>query len=538
MMRYLLAAEADKIQDTIFRSVHLREVVGGSQLLNRFCETADRLIDGGGEIIVSDAGSFRVLLDDKTRAQEFGRQLAEIYRRLMGGTLTVAEPVACGADFAEASKKAMAELRQAKLSRRGAVGMQHIPFSAFCGSCGAGIATVHARRVDDQRGGYICNACLNQMHERAARGQGFVREFQKAVREFLMPDEPMLAEKVLAMEIPTQENLAALDAHGDIAYLVTDGNEMGRLFSACRDKNVLCALSKGLKQSMRRSLAQPTACLVKHYASLAGKVTANEDKQAWLPVLPLILGGDDCCAMLPAQFAIDFARKFCRNFQVQMQDLCSKLGLDEPVSMAAAVVVCKGKYPHRTAYERAALLLKDAKLLSRLIAHQQPGKELSALNFDKIIGNEVNNLVEDRTRYRPSLKPYIIAGQAPHPVTRLEIDDPLGRYGLLLDDLFKARQSLGALPNKRLQELRELFGRSGEIKPTGSYTMEAWLKELDYLLDRLQIVSEQRGDLMDALSRLGNASYRGRRDENPWRFVERGEEYYAHGLPDLIEVWD
>ena len=37
MPRYLLAAEADKIQDFIFRAAKLREVGGPSRLLARFC---------------------------------------------------------------------------------------------------------------------------------------------------------------------------------------------------------------------------------------------------------------------------------------------------------------------------------------------------------------------------------------------------------------------------------------------------------------------------------------------------------------------
>ena len=52
-MGYLLAAEADKIQDLIFRSSRLREVVGASQLLTRFCRrsrTAPRKVWGGGDI--------------------------------------------------------------------------------------------------------------------------------------------------------------------------------------------------------------------------------------------------------------------------------------------------------------------------------------------------------------------------------------------------------------------------------------------------------------------------------------------------------
>ena len=94
MARYLLAAEADKIQDLIFRSSRLREVVGASQLLTRFCKMVpDSLIDAETEIIISDGGSFRILFKNENTAKIFGEYLCEIYRLATGGTLTVAEPV-------------------------------------------------------------------------------------------------------------------------------------------------------------------------------------------------------------------------------------------------------------------------------------------------------------------------------------------------------------------------------------------------------------------------------------------------------------
>jgi len=36
MTRYLVAADADQIQNFLFRSSHLREVIGGSMLLTHF----------------------------------------------------------------------------------------------------------------------------------------------------------------------------------------------------------------------------------------------------------------------------------------------------------------------------------------------------------------------------------------------------------------------------------------------------------------------------------------------------------------------
>lgn len=44
MTGYLLAAEADKIQDFVFRASHLREVSGASALLDRFCEQAPQAL--------------------------------------------------------------------------------------------------------------------------------------------------------------------------------------------------------------------------------------------------------------------------------------------------------------------------------------------------------------------------------------------------------------------------------------------------------------------------------------------------------------
>lgn len=68
-MSYLLAAEADRIQDLVFRSSSLREVVGGSQLLSRFCDEvpvqlAARLgIDA--QAVTSGGGSFHIKVTDR-----------------------------------------------------------------------------------------------------------------------------------------------------------------------------------------------------------------------------------------------------------------------------------------------------------------------------------------------------------------------------------------------------------------------------------------------------------------------------------------
>jgi hypothetical protein len=146
-MPYLLAAEADKIQDFIFRSSRLREVVGASQLLTRFCRSIDDTLakKHGGQVVVNDGGSFRVIFDDLAKAHAFGADLAELYRLALGGSLTVAEPVALSGDFRKANEMAGEKLRWAKSRRQGAVAEVHMPYVAFCASCGVALA----RSVND-----------------------------------------------------------------------------------------------------------------------------------------------------------------------------------------------------------------------------------------------------------------------------------------------------------------------------------------------------------------------------------------------------
>ena len=51
----------------------------------------------------------------------------------------------------------------------------------------------------------------------------------------------------------------------------------------------------------------------------------SREKKEWLvPVLPLILGGDDLFALIPAPYALDFARRFCLAYEEQLKKLVDR----------------------------------------------------------------------------------------------------------------------------------------------------------------------------------------------------------------------
>lgn len=533
MTRYLLAAEADKIQDLIFRSARLREVVGGSQLLERFCEEVPRLLlkkYGGNpkqDLLIHSGGSFRVLFDQKATAEKFGEYLAVVYRLATGGPLTVADdPVAINGDFPKASEQAAESLRQAKRRRGGWHSPSHLPYVAFCASCGVGLAVTHQKYHpddEDEDKQYLCRSCLAKANERTdqkANDPGtFLRKFYHAVVRDGDYDWPGHHKRPDIGERDPVEDIADYDDRRYVAYLVADGNEMGRLFNKCRGPEQMRGLSQGLECVMREALAAPTQKIRENHL--------RDGRPNFIPVYPLILGGDDLFALIPAPWALAFAAQFCREYEQRMKALLQELEFNEETpTISAAVVICKNKHPHRLAHEAGERALKEAKRLSKRLARSPgaQGKPLSVVNFEVVLSGGLVPPDESEPQLRPTLRPYW--------VTNGEKKVPAG-WGLPIQRLLEAREKLEAveMPRKRLIEFRDLYERDN--LPDRS-DLEPWKADLEHLLNRIDRNEQQGKTMRSVLKQLGG------NEQAYWHRVQRwpGETWHGHGLPDLLQAWD
>lgn len=539
-MRYLLAAEADKIQDFIFRSSRLREVVGASQLLSRFCrEGAPPLLETQRgnpdiDILVKDGGSFRIVFDGpaaEARARAFGADLVELYHLSVGGSLSVAEPVQWNGSFRDANKEADKALRRAKNHRSGAVAEPHMPHVAFCASCGVALGNAHDRleqEPDEVRPRYLCHSCQTKAIERAMNRDDLLGELITAVIE----DEASAP----SYECPGDaDRVAVFDDRNYIAYLVADGNNMGKIFGEFKAPEDLRTFSTHLTGAVRASLAAPTKILRDH--------TAKQRKEdAWLiPVLPLILGGDDLFALLPAPYALDVARRFCIEWETQLKELVNKVGLeigqgDSKIprpTVAAAIVICKSKYPYTLAHRRAEELLKEAKRHSKLLAAEK-GEHLSAVSFEVILGNRLagdEDADEDRRKMiQATLRPYW--------VSEGELSPDARERGIDLQQLLTQRYEMRNVPNKRLIEFRRRFEHLPEqiTVQNRQQKLEDWTGRIETPIKRSGKNTEPK--LRDALKALGKSKDDSKGAHN-WREVKSGDaKPLAHGMLDLLEVWD
>lgn len=536
-MRYLLAAEADKIQDFIFRSSRLREVVGASQLLSRFCNSPDGALalaeHYGGDVVVNDGGSFRVIFDgDNARenAIAFGAELSELYRLSLGGSLSVAEPAPLSGDFRAANDEAGKKLRLAKNQRRGVIAEPHMPYVAFCASCGVTLADKHRQLKggsEERRANYFCEMCQTKATERDRKPRAILDDFYAAYCTAIGDEQAIEANWP-----EDADDIARFDLRqrNYVAYLVADGNGMGQLFGRC-DQNQIAQVSEGLTSALHFSLATAAAAFR----------TIVPGQTDMVPLLPLILGGDDLFALIPAPYALDFARRFCLAWEDGLATLVEKAELEigedagqiPRPTVAAAVVICKSKYPYALAHRRAEQLLKEAKRHSKLLA-AEGGEHLSAVSFEVILGNRLagdeNGDDELRKAIQPTLRPYWVAEG--------ELPVNASARGVELKQLLNQRYELRNVPNKRLIELRSRFEDLPEqiTVPDRQEALESWTARIERPLRRSGKSTEQR--LRAALEALGKPKDDGG-DMHHWREVKRANKTpLAHGMLDLLEAWD
>jgi hypothetical protein len=574
---YLLAADADKIQDFVFRSAYLQEVIGGSHLLSRFCAEDEGLgalsahyaakkykgnwvREKQWGVIINDGGRFLLWFDNHKRAQEFGNDLVELYRRTIEGSLTIAVATEDEGynpesedEFKAANEKIECRLKQAKSDTRGAKPAIHVPQIAFCASCGIALALEHVPLYETPM--YLCSSCLNKRDERdylrrSLKGKKyFINDFRHAIVD---DKSNGFSEKHLWLPVKPVDAISQFDPRSYVAYLVADGNSMGSLFHQCETRSRMRALSEKLRAVLYHTLSKPVGLLKQRLEPKFGnqKCKAKEDKsfelKNILPVVPLILGGDDVFVLLPAPYAVDFTKRFIEAFETEMGKALKsdEIKLSGKPTLSAVVVICKSNYPYKLAHQHGEELLKRAKRMAKTFANEPRNEPRSVIDVEVILSSERRSTEPDEPTqggYESSLRPFWANG------------DP-NDAGIPIQHLLAARKDLDKLPNKRLAQLRPLY-YSHKLPRDKRDSLAEWNRELEYLLGRVKRMeasganarpasSGQQDDqdslekkLRDVLAKLGDENVRG--ESGHWKNVTRGPEAFdANALPDLLTMWD
>jgi len=393
LSKYLVVGKIDKIQTFIFQSTRLREIAGANQLLLDFCNDVrnKKVFPQSPQVLDSSGSNFWLVFQNEADAQKGIEILRKEAMQKIGASITV---VCLPYD---GSNPSMVNIANQKLKLEGFNGhdpepLWHSPYHAICASSGEELAVSHERpggfldngqpRFPDERPRYMGKTTLQKGDEQAVINllDAFITRM-KAITEI---------KEITKLSKPTEaDTYAQFDPRQYVAYLVSDGNGMGKIFNACLPTQ-LSELSAEMGEITSDALIHATE-------GMCAETHKNDQMQ--FPILPLISGGDDLFVLMPAPWAVHVAMEFSRNYQDSMTKQLHNMGLlneEKNATTGVAVVICKASYPYRTAYQYAHELLGKAKKRAKDINQ-------SCLIVDFVVGSDT---VTANTRAEPQAHTY------------------------------------------------------------------------------------------------------------------------------------
>ncbi|UCZ57701.1 hypothetical protein LGV61_05350 [Desulfurispirillum indicum] len=337
-MGYLFGANAESIQQYIFATNLLKEVVGASEAVKLFCsekELAERLdslgiqLDDQAEINQAAAGGIKIFFKDKESARKFCRDFIRDTRKHFPGlsfsVAGVEGEAVTGELLGELSKK----LQSAKVRP-----LPRIPVPMMVQT---------APRTGEPAAGIKENEFLDAP--------------TLAKRELFQQSKEM--EKAFESQLPFPQEIDKIASErGWIAIIHADGNGLGQVIREIgQEARSLKEFSVNLDNATFAASRQAFE-----------KSFLREENQKEVKFRPVIVGGDDITVICDADRALDFAEQLCCEFEEQTLERTGK-----KLTLCAGIAFVKAHYPFWMGYQLAEELCGAAKKVSKQSEHREGG---------------------------------------------------------------------------------------------------------------------------------------------------------------------
>lgn len=168
----------------------------------------------------------------------------------------------------------------------------------------------------------------------------------------------------IEFEFPYEvEKLGQKDGENYFAIVHVDGNNMGLKFRTCKSLAARRKLSREIRRKTEGAFADLLAKIIRMKRdNLFGNALVL--KENYLPIRPLIIGGDDVTFLCPANMAILFTKTLIENLSATTppdapEHLTEKIS--RHMDACAGIAILPTKYPFFRGYELAEQLCDAAK---------------------------------------------------------------------------------------------------------------------------------------------------------------------------------
>jgi hypothetical protein len=456
--KYLYGASVQGIQEFIFKTNKLAEIVGASEIVEQICtDLFAKTLDSENvrknvDILQTAAGNIKCIFHDEESCKKFVRTFPRVVNDLAPGiTLSQAVVLFSGENTPISDLELKLKSKRNKLSKPSELGFMGL--ERFRRTDGVAFSEKKGEKVDE--------ATFKKI------------EFQKHTTLFSkisgIDSKLIDIDKQLALDI---KDISASGNNSWIAVIHADGNGLGQILQSYGEE-----IAKGKTKVFSQAIEDATKKAVQK--------TFNEiiirDNKSWgldnnfkFPIRPIILGGDDLTIIIRADLALDFTNQFLINFEETSAEEFKELGIAnlKGLTACAGIAYINDSYPLHYALHLAEELCANAKkkVKKDLIENELPK---SALSFYKVQESFIEDLDSLRKRTLESKVWDFYAG--PYLLEDIkELKDKLDIIKELKDklDIIRIEADSGDKKTKAIGKLRQIISESYKDKSTTKFMLK------------------------------------------------------------------
>ncbi len=380
MKKYLYGASVQGIQNFIFQTSKLKDIIGASEIVKRVCDVLFKdEFQKSGELVVNAAGNIKCVYDNEEECRDavlrFPKRVIESAPGITISQAVVVIEDEC-ADFGKACDQLEGKLREQRNKPAKLVGSGLIATER---SRTTGLPATHVERD----GGEV--AFMDECTYSKRQTLGKNNDVQLELCKEMFGKDIRIRDIGLDMKDLTGKN-------DWIAVIHIDGNGLGDVVAKIgHDKEKLRTFSVNL--DLATKAAARRAC---------GSIIDTIGERTIYPIRPVLLGGDDLTVICRADVAMRFVRQYLEYFEQE-----SRSRTNHELSACAGIAYIKSSYPFHYGYTLAETLCgvakKDAK--SDFIKNANNGKIPSCVMFHKVQSSFVEDYGEiERKELKPKLE--------------------------------------------------------------------------------------------------------------------------------------
>ena len=351
-MAFLYGFSATKLQDFIFKTNVLQEIIGASEIIKDIDDLGKDLQDffrkngislnKNPEIILTSAGNLRAIFDDEADLQKVVLHLPKLIAKHSYGLGIAQAVVKYEGDYASATSALESKLKIARNKLDFPLDFSH---------------------------------CILKHNPKTALPQSPNTQSDDKYRKI----DKSTFQKLQAFDNKSNPDsineLAKLkNAKNKIALIYADGNALG---------NIVRTLSKDEMKSFSTALDNATK------EAFAKSHTQIKDKYGDIKIREVICGGDDLVVVCNADIALDFAKAFLAHFE----NLTLHKGKN--LTACAGIAFFNHKYPIHYALKLAKDLCKEAKSHSKALNKENPPSSLMFHNIQSSAVQSFSTFIDD-----------------------------------------------------------------------------------------------------------------------------------------------